>query len=145
MQFRFFCFKILFFALIICFGLTHNISSQQRINYNEIIEKGERFLFRNTGGSFESYMVVTFNNTSILIVFYRADTVHNIINGIWFMQPFTGSFTVPAFASPSEVDTHIRHVTRDIYELRWGRNVKNVTKIKAPEGFWSNAFLDLEL
>jgi len=61
------------------------------------------------------------------------------------MQPFTGSFTVPSFATPSGENEHIRHVTRDIYEIRWGRNVKNVTRVKAPEGFWSNAYLDLAL
>jgi len=133
--------KIFTLIFLLSFTFITEIHSQQNTNFDGIFENGERFMFRTANGSLKSYIVLTLNEKSVLIVISRTDTVHNIINGIWFMEQFTDNYKVPSWASGTGKDEYIIHITNDIYRI----GNEYMRKVKAPQGFWSNAFLDIGL
>jgi hypothetical protein len=99
---------------------------------------GERYLFQNKQGSIKPYLVCKSNNSSYLFLIEDTDSDNLIIRVFWINSvPFDDYFVMPSFVEGYA--SVIRHVTRDIYDI----DGEYVTMIKAPKGFWSDAYLDV--
>ena len=121
-----------------------NIAAQQSFD-SVAIFNGERYMFLHKDGWFAAYMICKLGDESILIAIdnERTDFDHNIIAGYWFGELFNGSFDVPFRATTTGEKGYIEHINEDLYELRTGKRHDYFTLVKAPKGFWSNAFLSL--
>jgi hypothetical protein len=102
---------------------------------------GERYLFEDKQGGIKPFLVCTRNtrgeNVPSLHLIQRIDTDNLIITTFVITAPFDFNFfVIPSFVS--SWGKYIRHITKDVYDI----DGEYVTMIKAPKGFWTDAYLD---
>ena len=130
--------------LVLVFGLVSagNAFSQEVNDSDNIFESGERFVFQNGEGSIERFMFLKLNNEMLLVVITRVDRDFNIIEGfnLWDFDGTSYYYDIPGYAGGGSIN----HVHDDVYKVtsRKGRESEYTRMIKAPEGFWSDAFLN---
>lgn len=123
-----------------------NNSSEQRISYfNSIAEEGQRYMFQDNEGKLKPFIVTQYNGINgriwILHQIQSTDRDYYIIDTWMIRSPsFDDYYYVPFFGGLT-----IRHVTNDIWHIQIGDNGEYVTMIKAPEGFWKEAYLDAKV
>jgi hypothetical protein len=108
-------------------------------HFNAVAEDGERYMFLNNQGYLLRYIIVQQETPRgivwLLNVIHRIDKDFNIISARQLTMPvFNDNFFSRFFGV-----IQIRHVTNDVWEV----DGELVRMIRAPEGFWQNAFLDL--
>ena len=125
-------------------AVTSNTSDQPPSYFNSIAEDGQRYMFKNKEGGLEPIIIAQYPGRPLLWSVYivnRTDIENYIIDLTIIPNPIFNDY----FSTARYGYLTIRHINNDNWRISRNNATVDeyVTMIKAPEGFWAEAYLDI--